>query len=346
MVKTLLLAGCCCLMLAQMLAWDTATKRQEALETEQHGFYQALPPGEIAGTLLLGGFRGLATDLLWMRAVGAKQDGRFYESVALFELISRMQPRFEDVWQFMSWDMAYNIAHEVGDQEGRWAWFLEGIEANIRGCRLNPKSCRLLRNLAWMFAQKGESFMRRIEAEDWRPLLNELLAVHGDDLRLEAAGVSCFHIAERCYRASVRLSATAELQQPTFVRRMIPAMVEHDGNRLRNRGEHHAALLRYLDAIEAWAAVLDWIHNPVDLAPGRSSMSSLIPYERNEGRLRRKAATLARRLAIDPADGEATAEAILDRQLTQARSLLARTGAWQAQIRGARIQWLDDETSQ
>ena len=100
------------LVAAQALATVAAPKRDVA-------GIGGLPPGEFAGTLMLGGFRGLACDLLWLRAVSAKEAGRFYESVALAEAITQVQPRFADVWQHLAHDLAYNLSFEADGPDQR-----------------------------------------------------------------------------------------------------------------------------------------------------------------------------------------------------------------------------------
>ena len=51
---------------AQVLASTVLAPMRGAL-TPHKDIYAALKPGEFAGTMLLGGFRGLACDLLWTR---------------------------------------------------------------------------------------------------------------------------------------------------------------------------------------------------------------------------------------------------------------------------------------
>ncbi|MFW5845304.1 MAG: hypothetical protein ACOCXJ_03665, partial [Planctomycetota bacterium] len=233
--RTACLAGAACLIAAQLVASLLLVPRRPSSDLPE-GYFAALPPGESVGILVIGGFRGLATDLLWMRALGAKDEGRYYQSVALFGLISRLQPRFERVWEYMSWDMAYNIAHQMDSDEARWAWYVAGVEAQAEGVRTNPQSPRLMRYLAWLFQHRGERHMRRVEAVAWDELLNPVLRPYGEDLLLEpgTTGHSVFQLAERCYRAAVRIEE-AGVRQPAWVRRMVPLMIEKDGHRLRNR---------------------------------------------------------------------------------------------------------------
>lgn len=75
----------------------------------------------------LGGFRGLVADFLWLRAIQVQDEGRFDETTLLCKLILDMQPRFAGVWNFMSWNLAYNVAFESNTPPERWHWIREGL---------------------------------------------------------------------------------------------------------------------------------------------------------------------------------------------------------------------------
>jgi len=346
--RTALIAGAVCLIVAQVFA-SFAIKPLRATTVAAGETFTALKPGEFAGTLLLGGFRGLACDLLWMRASTAKDNRRFFESVALFQAISRIQPRFEQIWEYMSWDMAYNIAVEVDDPAGKWSWYLAGLDANVRGCQRNLGSERLLRHLAWMYHHKGDTFPERVLAAEWAPLVNPLI----DDLdrRLDGpalerlppgAGISNFQLSERIYRLALRVAEHEGKHVPAFVRRMVPLAVEKDGNLRRNRGLHGEALARYLDALDTWAEVRAWMAAPdsdeQDTYDKGLSGDSIV---RNEGRLRRKTAYLARELAPDPATADLAAAALIEGRYAAARAAIATAG-WKPVARRGGIRWLDE----
>jgi hypothetical protein len=313
--------------------------------------YQALDPGEFAGTLMLGGFRGLGADILWLRAVRAKEQGRFYESIALFQTISRIQPRFEQVWEYMAWDLAYNIAVEVQDHDGKWSWFLAGLRANLRGVERNPGSERLLRHLAWMFHHKGDDFHDHIARSSWAAMLNPVLeqvnrritADQSLSLLPQEPGESNFRISERLYRACVLLSEAEGVRMPAYVRRMIPLAIERDGNIHRNRGEHLTALRRYLDSIEAWQEARAWSFKPTANEDERQDQETTRDsYEQNEGRLRRKAAFLAEQMALDKPVGAAAALAIMTRDWPSARASISDDALWRTALAHGNIQWLDE----
>ncbi|GDY11632.1 hypothetical protein LBMAG53_05100 [Planctomycetota bacterium] len=340
----ILFAGLGCLVAAQVL-WFVALKplRPVVPATAEAG--AGLPPGEFAGTLLLGGFRGLACDLLWMRAVGAKESGRHYESVALAETIAAVQPRFSQVWEFLAHDLAYNLAYEAEDRGAKFAWFRAGIAANVQGCLRNPGNERILRNLAWMFNHKGDDFHTEIDAAAWGGQLdpviagaNALIPAHRRVDPLGArTGLSNFAIAARLYALAVALAEATAYDQPHIIPRMVPLAWEFDGNVLLGQGRHREALGSWIASIAAWQEIAERAARATGLSKSLIEES----YQRNEGRLRRRAADLARRLASDPAAGEALASAIDQRHLAEAKALLAQAG-WKDHQAGTTIRWLDE----
>lgn len=350
--KTAIIAGIICLLLAQGLAWF-GLQPLRAQTVSAGDAITAVEPGEFAGTLLLGGFRGLACDLLWMRAMSAKENRRFYESVALFQAIAKVQPRFEQIWEYMSWDLAYNIAVEVDDEAGKWSWYLAGLDANVRGSRRNPNSERLLRHLAWMFHHKGDTFQQRIIHAHWSALLDPL--IQDLNVRLDGSavipplphdtGITNFQLSEFWYRAALVVAEHENKRVPAFVKRMIPHAIEKDGNLWRNRGEHLHALQRYIVSLEAWQEVIDWLAAPdASEQDTYDKQLSRDVTETNEGRLRRKAAELALLLAPTPEVGEIAAAAILAREWATVEAQLALPDWKLAHSRGG-IDWLDEQAS-
>lgn len=341
--------GLACLIGAQCLAsFVLVPMRSQVVPTSD--VYEALKPGEFAGTLLLGGFRGLASDLLWMRGLSAKDQGRFYESLALFETIVRIQPRFEQIWEYISWEVPYNIGREFEDEDSKWSWFLAGARFNVRGIERNPQSERLLRHLAWLFHHKGDDYHRRIESVSWAAFLNPVLeqvdSLIPADKRLpffpDQPGLTNFQISERLYRAAILLCEAKQFAMPAYIRRMVPLALERDGNIFRNRGDHLIALRRYLTSLRAWQEVAAWNDTPItDERDKFDKEISRDSYQNNESRLRRKAAFFARQLAKDRATGDRVADDIMNRKWDAAEAALAQPG-WNAAIPHGQIQWLDE----
>lgn len=72
-----------------------------------------LMPGQMAGSLILSGFKGLAADLLWLNIENYWHSGQHYKMLPLLEAIAWLQPNYIVVWAVGGWHMAYNIFSNV-----------------------------------------------------------------------------------------------------------------------------------------------------------------------------------------------------------------------------------------
>jgi len=115
------------------------------------------PPSLAFATVAMGAFRGLVVDILWIRADRLKEQGQFFDAKQLAEWITTLQPRFPSVWDFHSWNMAYNISVAIpaSQPHERWRWVKNGYELlRDQGIPLNPTSILLYRQLAMIFQHK------------------------------------------------------------------------------------------------------------------------------------------------------------------------------------------------
>ncbi len=132
------------------------------------------PPPEVAvPSVLLGAFRGLVVDYLWLRACRLEEAGNFYEAKDLAEWISALEPRLEQVWSFQAHDLAYNLCAAADDAEGRWKWIQEGIALlRDKGLKTNPRSPELYFMLSRIYSDKiGGPF------DDYHLVLKRMLAI-------------------------------------------------------------------------------------------------------------------------------------------------------------------------
>ena len=58
-----------------------------------------LPPALAFTTVVLGGFRGLIANILWVRAMQMQEDGKFFEMAQLGDWITKLQPHADHVAQ-------------------------------------------------------------------------------------------------------------------------------------------------------------------------------------------------------------------------------------------------------
>jgi hypothetical protein len=113
------------------------------------------PPVLAFTTVALGGFRGIISNLLWMRASDLQDDDKFFEMAQLADWITKLEPHYVQVWLVQAWNMAYNISVKFKDYPDRWRWVQRGIELlRDDGLRYNPNETLIFRELAWFFQHK------------------------------------------------------------------------------------------------------------------------------------------------------------------------------------------------
>jgi len=117
------------------------------------------PPMLALTTQVLGGFRGIIANALWIRTTQLQEDGKYFEMVQLADWITKLEPRFVQVWLVQAWNMAFNISVKFTDYSDRWRWVQRGIELlRDEGIRYNPDQPLLYADLAWLFQFKmGEN---------------------------------------------------------------------------------------------------------------------------------------------------------------------------------------------
>ncbi len=80
------------------------------------------PPIVVFSTVILGGFRGIIADVLWLRISYLQEQGRIFELVQLADWVTKLEPRNTEIWAFHAWNMAYNVSVMMQDDADRWRW--------------------------------------------------------------------------------------------------------------------------------------------------------------------------------------------------------------------------------
>ncbi|HEV2210448.1 MAG TPA: hypothetical protein VG167_16865 [Verrucomicrobiae bacterium] len=113
------------------------------------------PPVLAFTTVALGGFRGLISNVLWIRASDLQDEDKYFEMAQLADWITKLEPHYVQVWLEQAWNMAYNISVKFTDFSDRWRWVNRGIELlRDDGLRYNPNETLIYRELAWFFQHK------------------------------------------------------------------------------------------------------------------------------------------------------------------------------------------------
>jgi len=139
---------------------------------------EGAPPIVALGTAI-GALRGLVVDYLWIKVNIMKEKGLFYEVMSDADLITKLQPRFGQVWSFHGHNMAYNVSVMTDTPEERWAWVKAGIDlVRNKGIRHNPNDLQLHKELAFWFSHKIDGVSddahlhyKREFAKEWHVLL-------------------------------------------------------------------------------------------------------------------------------------------------------------------------------
>lgn len=158
--KALLILLVVALLAAGGVVQGSMNRDRDALGLTRVEPLENAPPVLAFTTVALGGFRGLISNILWIRATKLQEEGKFFEMSQLAGWITRLQPHFTQVWIVQAWNMAYNISvkfkqNAPGVYSDRWRWVQRGIELlRDEGLRYNPNDPLMYRELAWFFQHK------------------------------------------------------------------------------------------------------------------------------------------------------------------------------------------------
>src|SRR5213080_4658704 len=148
------------LLAASLLAGSSFVQKTLNRDRERLGLTRVdpltnAPPVLAFTTVALGGFRGLISNILWMRATDLQDEDKFFEMAQLADWITKLEPHFVQVWLVQAWNMAYNISVKFKDYPDRWRWVKRGFELlRDEGLRYNPNETLIFRELGWIFQHK------------------------------------------------------------------------------------------------------------------------------------------------------------------------------------------------
>lgn len=113
------------------------------------------PPQFVLAVNILGSLRCLLIDMLWLRTMKLREDGKYFEMAQLYKWICQLEPQIEDVWTHNAWNMAYNISFEMPFAEDRWRWIRQAISLlRDEGLLYNTRSASIRKEIAWIYAHK------------------------------------------------------------------------------------------------------------------------------------------------------------------------------------------------
>ena len=141
------------------------------------------PPFLAFTTVALGGFRGLISNFLWIRAGELQDQERYFEMVQLSDWISKLEPHFATVWTHQAWNMAFNISVKCKDFDERWRWVQRGMQLLREGLKYNPGEVQIYKELSWFFRFKiGQNLddAHLFYKYHWAQQMQDILGGHPD----------------------------------------------------------------------------------------------------------------------------------------------------------------------
>src|SRR6266404_2222780 len=144
--KMLLLVLAAALLLGVSRVQSSLNRDRESLGLTRVQPLENAPPVLAFTTVALGGFRGLISNALWIRATELQDDDKFFEMAQLADWITKLEPNFVQVWLVQAWNMAYNISVKFKDYPDRWRWVKRGFELlRDEGLAYNPNEILMYR---------------------------------------------------------------------------------------------------------------------------------------------------------------------------------------------------------
>ncbi|MFQ5805608.1 MAG: hypothetical protein ACE5I3_04070 [Phycisphaerae bacterium] len=156
MIQLVAFGGCGVLIVAASSFTPTINEGRKSLNMYGvESVTESAPPEYAFAIQAFGAFRGLIANIAFIRAEEYKRAGRYYDAMQLHSWICKLQPRFPSVWEYCSWNMAWNISVTTYTPQERWNWVYNGAKLiRDEGLRYNPRAVNLYRQLAWIFVNK------------------------------------------------------------------------------------------------------------------------------------------------------------------------------------------------
>ena len=154
-------------------------KNITANELRDSGTIENAPPIVAFTTVVLGAFRGVAANLLWLRAKTLQEKGSYFEMVQISTWIQQLQPKFTGALGYLGWNMAYNISVTESRFEDRWRWINSGINLLRKALASNPKDPNLYYELGWIFQHKIGGTMDKAQQYYKNQIAKEMYGVLG-----------------------------------------------------------------------------------------------------------------------------------------------------------------------
>jgi hypothetical protein len=118
---------------------------------------------------ILGPLRGVVCAYRWTKVYEYQLQYRYEDVVDVTEGICRLQPHVVEAWDYLAWNLAFNLFVEAGENDDeKWLWLKRGFETLREGLLFNPSNPRLLLGEATTIYLKSQSAPAMyVRMEEW-----------------------------------------------------------------------------------------------------------------------------------------------------------------------------------
>jgi len=112
---------------------------------------------------MLGGFRSIAANMLWLKSDQYWHQGGagWWRMLPVLRTITRLDPHFINAWDTLGWHCAYNLQSDA-IPEDKPKWIQAGVDAFQDGIRANPNRYELYASLAWLYHDRLKDYHQAI----------------------------------------------------------------------------------------------------------------------------------------------------------------------------------------
>ena len=120
-------------------------------------------PTAVTGVVMgaaLGGFRGVAATMLWlkMQELWDRGQGTWYSCLQVMRDVTLLDPYWLEPWKILGWHLAYNLYVESKDPRERGLLMAKGVAALKEGISWNPSTYELYAELGWTYFDKVKDY--------------------------------------------------------------------------------------------------------------------------------------------------------------------------------------------
>jgi len=180
-----------------------------------------------------GPFKGLLTGYWWVEALNLQMDFEFEEVEKLTKKICYLQPHNPKVWEYLSWNLSFNLmAESLHDRELMAKWLLEGIKQLEKGLSYNENNSLIEYSLGFtVFMKTRGDYDFTGELETY---LKEPPMVYARQKMIDSEVIENGEYIMGLQAVNIFLGASDSALAIASCHRLIKRFPEHEENMLKN----------------------------------------------------------------------------------------------------------------